>query len=66
MCWSLIGVNMSTSDKIESAYAEGYDDAYTRGEYLNPFNEEFDTGVWEAYENGYHDGMTKLTDEGIV
>lgn len=52
-----------SENTVMSAYAEGYNDAYQNGEYLNPFDDLTQQKEFDLYESGYNDGMNKLVAE---
>lgn len=53
------------SNNVKAAYAEGYDDAYQGGEYLNPYDDLTEEALYVAYDNGHEDGMAKLVAESV-
>lgn len=57
------GGNMTKQNPKITAFAEGYDDAYTLGEYMNTYDEQDNPQEWNAYEQGYNEGLNKLMAE---
>lgn len=53
------------NEKETMAYAEGFDDAYQNGEYLNPYDDLTQAELFNAYESGNKDGMDKLVTEAV-
>ena len=54
-------------DPRTAAYAEGFDDAYTSeyGDNLNPFDEVTQDELWQAYEDGFNDGVERMIEENV-
>lgn len=54
-----------SENSVMASYAEGYNDAYQNGEYLNPYDDLTQAEEFDLYENGYNDGMAKLVTEAV-
>ena len=54
-----------SENSVMGAYAEGYDDAYRNGDYLNPYDDLCQAEEFDLYECGYNDGMAKLVTEAV-
>jgi len=58
-------IELDEYQKERNAYAEGYNDAYQNGEYLNPYDGLTQEALYVAYDNGHEDGMDKLVTEAV-
>jgi len=57
--------NNMSENSVMASYAEGYNDAYQNGEYLNPYDDLTQAEEFDLYDNGYNDGMAKLVTEAV-